>query len=108
MFILGTLTRVDLERKLQTLREELEFENIVHQETSSELKAQLVTRVFLTNWISSKPKIYKSFKNWRIDPIRVQVDAHGPDMNDLLRDIRAQYDAAAKKSREDAEQWYNA
>merc|ERR1712110_864364 len=78
-----TLTRVDLERKLQTLREELEFENIVHQETSNELKAQLVT-----------------------DPIRVQVDAHGPDMNDLLRDIRAQYDAA-KKSREDAEAWYN-
>jgi len=28
-------------------------------------------------------------------------------MNDLLRDILAQYDAAAKKSREDAEQWYN-
>ena len=27
-----TLTRVDLERKLLTLREELEFENMVHQE----------------------------------------------------------------------------
>lgn len=29
-----TLTRVDLERKLLTLREELEFENMVHQEVS--------------------------------------------------------------------------
>ena len=30
-----TLTRVDLERKLLTLREELEFENMVHQEASN-------------------------------------------------------------------------
>lgn len=79
-----TLTRVDLERKLLTLREELEFENIVHGETVSELKAQIST-----------------------DPVRVPVDTHGPDMNDLLRDIRGQYEAAAKKSREEAEQWYN-
>merc|ERR1712226_598995 len=28
-------------------------------------------------------------------------------MNDLLRDTRGQYEAAAKKSREEAEQWYN-
>ena len=41
------------------------------------------------------------------DPVRVPVDSHGPDMNDLLRDIRAQYEASAKKSREDAESWYN-
>lgn len=79
-----TLTRVDLERKLLTLREELEFENVVHGETVAELKAQLST-----------------------DPVRVPVDTHGPDMNDLLRDIRGQYDAAAKKSKEESEQWYN-
>merc|ERR1712242_487851 len=61
----GTLSRVDLERKLLTLREELEFENVVHAEASQELKAQVVT-----------------------DPVRVPVDSHGPDMNDLLCDIR--------------------
>lgn len=79
-----TLTRVDLERKLLTLREELEFENVVHGETTSELKAQISN-----------------------DPVRVAVDNHGPDMNDLLRDIKGQYEAAAKKSREEAEAWYN-
>jgi len=79
-----TLTRVDLERKLLTLREELEFENVVHNETVAELKAQLAT-----------------------DPVRIPVDTHGPDMNDLIRDIRSQYDAAAKKSKEESEQWYN-
>ena len=57
---------------------------MVHGEASQELKAQVVT-----------------------DPVRVPVDSHGPDMNDLLRDIRAQYEASAKKSREDAEAWYN-
>lgn len=79
-----TLTRVDLERKLLTLREELEFENMVHLEVVNELKAQLVT-----------------------DHVRVQVDTHGPDMSELLRDIRSQYELAAKKNREETEAWYN-
>ena len=50
----------------------------------NELKAQLVT-----------------------DHVRVQVDTHGPDMSELLRDIRSQYESAAKKNREEAEAWYN-
>ena len=41
------------------------------------------------------------------DHVRVQVDTHGPDMSELLRDIRSQYEAAAKKNREEAEAWYN-
>ena len=36
-----TLTRVDLERKLLTLREELEFENMVHSEVVNELKQRV-------------------------------------------------------------------
>jgi len=40
------------------------------------------------------------------DHVRVQVDTHGPDLNDLLRDIRAQYDLAAKRSKEESEEWY--
>ena len=36
-----TLTRVDLERKLLTLREELEFENMVHSEVVNELKLRV-------------------------------------------------------------------
>lgn len=50
----------------------------------SELKSQLVT-----------------------DHVRVQVDTHGPDLSDLLRDIRGQYDLAAKRTREESEEWYN-
>ena len=57
---------------------------MVHGEATNELKAQICN-----------------------DPVRVPIDQHGPDMNDILRDIRAQYEASAKKSREDAEQWYN-
>jgi len=78
-----TLNRVDLERKLVTIREELEFENMSHVEISNELKSQLVT-----------------------DHVRVQVDSHGPDLSDLLRDIRAQYDLAAKRNREESEEWH--
>jgi len=79
-----TATRVDLECKLMTLRDELEFENKAHSEIVAELKSQLVT-----------------------DHVRVHVDSHGPDLSDLLRDIRGQYDLAAKKTREESEEWYN-
>nr|CAD10678.1 intermediate filament protein C [Molgula oculata] len=79
-----TLTRVDLERKLISLRDELDFENLAHVEIINELKSQLVT-----------------------DHVRVQMDTHGPDLSDLLRDIRAQYDLAAKKNREEADAWYS-
>ena len=41
------------------------------------------------------------------DHVRVQVDTHGPDMSELLRDIRSQYEVAAKKNREETEAWYN-
>ena len=57
---------------------------MVHSEVVNELKAQLVT-----------------------DHVRVQVDTHGPDMSELLRDIRSQYEVAAKKNREETEAWYN-
>ncbi|CAK8685300.1 glial fibrillary acidic protein-like [Clavelina lepadiformis] len=79
-----TISRVDLERKLVSLREELDFDNLAHTEIVNELKSQLVT-----------------------DHVRVQVDTHGPDLSDLLRDIRAQYDLAAKKNREESEEWYS-
>jgi len=79
-----TSTRVDLESKLMTLRDELEFENMAHDEIIAELKSQLVT-----------------------DHVRVHVDTHGPDLSDLLRDIRGQYDLAAKRTREESEEWYN-
>ncbi|XP_078483026.1 intermediate filament protein IF-C [Ciona intestinalis] len=79
-----TISRVDLERQLMTLREELDFENLAHTEIVNELKSQLVT-----------------------DHVRVQVDTHGPDLSDLLRDIRAQYDLAAKRNREESEEWYS-
>lgn len=36
------------------------------------------------------------------------MDTHGPDLSDLLRDIRAQYDLAAKKNREESDEWYSA
>ena len=41
------------------------------------------------------------------DHVRVQMDTHGPDLSDLLRDIRAQYDLAAKANKEEAEAWYS-
>ena len=41
------------------------------------------------------------------DHIHVQMETHAPDLSDLLRDIRAQYDLAAKRNREESEEWYS-
>ena len=79
-----TLTRVDLERKLLSLREELEFENVVHNETMSELKCQI-----------------------RTDPVRVSVNNSTPNMDSLLKEIRDQYENNAEKSKKETQAWYN-
>lgn len=79
-----TLHRVDLERKLLTLREELEFDNIIHSETIAELNSQL-----------------------RNERVKVEVDTTQPDMNELIKDIKSQYEAAAKKVQIESEQFYN-
>jgi len=78
-----TVFRFDLECKLMNLRDELEFLNLAHEELIAELKSQLIT-----------------------DHVRVHMDSHGPDLSDLLRDIRGQYDLAAKRTREESEEWY--
>jgi len=79
----ATMVRVDLERKIETLREELEYNRKVHSEEIEDLKEQIASQ-----------------------GINVEVDGITPDMNEILRDIRQEYETIAIKNRDEAEEWY--
>ncbi|XP_078489400.1 intermediate filament protein IF-D [Ciona intestinalis] len=79
----ATMVRVDLERKIETLREELEYGKKLHAEEIDDLKAQV-----------------------RDQGVNVEVDGIAPDVAELLRQIRAQYESIVLKNKDEAEQWY--
>ena len=75
--------RVDLERKIETLNEELEYTRKVRLEEVEDLKQQISDQ-----------------------GIGVEVDGITPDMNQILNEIRKEYDIIALKNRDEAEMWY--
>lgn len=79
----ATMVRVDLERKIETLREELEYNRKIHDEEIEDLKKQIAEQ-----------------------GVNVEVDGIAPDVAELLRQIRAQYEAIVIQNRDEAEAWY--
>lgn len=79
----ATMVRTDLERKIETLREELDYNRKVHHEEQKQLKKQIEQQ-----------------------GLQVEVDGITPDISEMLRQIRAQYDQISIKHRDEAEQWY--
>ncbi|XP_069792076.1 desmin-like [Narcine bancroftii] len=79
----ATLVRLELERKIESLNEEIAFLKKVHEEELQELQAQLHEQ-----------------------QIQVDVDVAKPDLTAALRDIRAQYESISAKNVQEAEEWY--
>ncbi|NWU13388.1 GFAP protein, partial [Cephalopterus ornatus] len=79
----ATLARLDLERRVGTLQDEITFLRKVHEEELRELQEQL-----------SRQRVH------------VEVDASKPDLTAALRDIRSQYEAVATSNAQETEQWY--
>nr|CAA36264.1 alpha-internexin [Rattus norvegicus] len=78
----ATLARLDLEKKVESLLDELAFVRQVHDEEVAELQA------------SSQAAA------------EVDVAVAKPDLTSALREIRAQYESLAAKNLQSAEEWY--
>ncbi|KAM4645536.1 glial fibrillary acidic protein [Amazona ochrocephala] len=79
----AALARLDLERRVGTLQEEISFLCKVHAEELRELQEQLAQQ-----------------------RVHVEVDTSKPDLTAALRDIRSQYEAMATSNVQETEEWY--
>lgn len=79
----ANMVRFDLETKIETLREEIDYQKKMHEEEIEELHAQI-----------------------REQGYNIEVDDIAPDISELLRQIRAQYEQIVMKNRDETESWY--
>ncbi|NXC03335.1 GFAP protein, partial [Orthonyx spaldingii] len=79
----AALARLDLERRVGTLQDEIAFLRKVHEEELRELQEQLARQ-----------------------RVSIEVDASKPDLTAALRDIRSQYEAVAASNVQETEEWY--
>ncbi|XP_062453346.1 peripherin, partial [Rhea pennata] len=81
----ATLSRLELERKIELLVDELQFLKKLHEEELRELEESAQRRRA---------------------PAEAPVEPAAPDLTAALRDIRAQYESIAVRNLQEAEDWY--
>uniref|UniRef100_A0A3Q2ZM33 Peripherin n=1 Tax=Hippocampus comes TaxID=109280 RepID=A0A3Q2ZM33_HIPCM len=80
----ATLSRLELERKIESLMDEIEFLKKMHDEEIQDVQVSVQTQ-----------------------QLRMEVDhTTRPDLTGALRDIRAQYESIAMKNMQESEDWY--
>ncbi|XP_073419588.1 peripherin isoform X1 [Dendrobates tinctorius] len=80
----ATLSRLDLERKIESLMDEIEFLRKLHEEELRDVQVSV-----------------------QVQPIHMEIEAtKQPDLTSALRDIRSQYENIAAKNLQESEEWY--
>lgn len=80
----ATLARLELERKIESLMDEIEFLKKLHDEEITEVQVSVQTQ-----------------------QLKMEVDHNvRPDLTGALKDIRAQYETIALKNMQESEDWY--
>ncbi|XP_049604488.1 vimentin [Syngnathus scovelli] len=80
----AALARLDLERKVESLQEEIDFLKKLHDEEIVELQNQIHMQ----------------------QHVQVDMDVAKPDLTAALRDVRLQYENLASKNIQESEEWY--
>ncbi|XP_076007212.1 low molecular weight neuronal intermediate filament [Genypterus blacodes] len=80
----ATLARLELEKKVESLLDEIAFLRKVHEEELQELQASLQST-----------------------QVSVEMDMAKPDLAAALKDIRAQYENLSARNQVQAEEWYH-
>ncbi|NWV23498.1 GFAP protein, partial [Origma solitaria] len=101
----AALARLDLERRVGTLQDEIAFLRKVHEEVTP-----------LWGWGSwglgsaltplSLQELRELQEQLARQRVHVEVDASKPDLTAALRDIRSQYEAMAASNVQETEEWY--
>ncbi|KAM4613206.1 peripherin [Polymixia lowei] len=80
----ATLSRLELERKIESLMDEIEFLKKLHDEEIQDVQVSVQTQ-----------------------QMKMEVESSArPDLTAALRDIRAQYENIASKNMQESEEWY--
>ncbi|KAM6953541.1 LOW QUALITY PROTEIN: vimentin [Aplochiton taeniatus] len=79
----ASLARLDLERKVDSLQEEIVFLRKLHDEEVADLEVQIQEQ-----------------------HIKIDMDVSKPDLTSALKDVRLQYETLASKNLHESEEWY--
>ncbi|XP_078421359.1 low molecular weight neuronal intermediate filament-like [Cetorhinus maximus] len=79
----AALARLEHEKKIESLLDEIAFMKKIHQEDLAELQAAL-----------------------QASQVSVEIDVSKPDLSAALKEIRSQYEIIASKNQQAAEEWY--
>ncbi|XP_054885533.1 alpha-internexin-like [Poeciliopsis prolifica] len=79
----ATAVRLDLERRVESLSDEISFLKKVHEEEIEELSNMMEAQ-----------------------QVSVEMDLAKPDLTSALKEIRSQYESIASKNLQSAEEWY--
>ncbi|OXB67685.1 hypothetical protein ASZ78_015217 [Callipepla squamata] len=91
----ASLARLDLERKVESLQEEIVFLKKLHEECA-----------LLTLSIHFFKEIRELQAQLQEQHIQIDMDVSKPDLTAALRDVRQQYESVAAKNLQEAEEWY--
>ncbi|MEQ2277832.1 hypothetical protein XENORESO_008542 [Xenotaenia resolanae] len=79
----ATMVRLDLEKKVESLLDEINFLRKVHEEEVTELSDMI-----------------------QAAQVSVEMEVTKPDLTSALKEIRSQYESMASKNLQSAEEWY--
>ncbi|KAI1230217.1 hypothetical protein IHE44_0010182 [Lamprotornis superbus] len=101
----AALARLDLERRVGTLQDEIAFLHKVHEEVTLLWGwGPRVQGAALT--LLSPQELRELQEQLARQRVHIEVDASKPDLTAALRDIRSQYEAMAASNVQETEEWY--